>query len=168
MNWDAIGAVGEVVGAAGVILTLVYLTFTIRQNSLLLKSQSRFQILEGLHGDAFAITEEERWNFMMEVRRSESPSVEDVSRYMQIWNSFMSRLEMLYFEINDGTLPKTFESTLRFRLFTIFSIDLPNSMWPLVRNYYTEEFQEYVDSVLSDELMKEYSVDVESIANIFD
>lgn len=165
MNWEAIGAVGEVVGAAGVILTLVYLTFTIRQNSLLLKSQSRFQILEGMHGDASSVTEEERWNFMMEVRRSEMLSVEERSRYMQIWNSMVSRLEMLFFEITDGTLPKTFESTLRFRLFTIFRIDLPNSLWPLVRNYYTDEFQEYVDSALNEGLMQEYSLDLDPSAN---
>ena len=33
MNWDAIGAIGEIAGAAGVILTLFYLTKQIRQNS---------------------------------------------------------------------------------------------------------------------------------------
>ena len=33
MNWEAIGAVGELVGAAGVIATLGYLAFQIRQNT---------------------------------------------------------------------------------------------------------------------------------------
>ena len=33
MNWEAIGAVGEVVGAAGVIITLAYLASQIRQNN---------------------------------------------------------------------------------------------------------------------------------------
>lgn len=33
MNWDAIGAIGEVVGAAGVIVTLGYLAVQIRQNT---------------------------------------------------------------------------------------------------------------------------------------
>jgi hypothetical protein len=33
MNWDAIGALGELAGAAGVILTLFYLAKQIRQNS---------------------------------------------------------------------------------------------------------------------------------------
>ena len=33
MNWDAIGAIGEVVGAFGVIATLGYLAFQIRQNT---------------------------------------------------------------------------------------------------------------------------------------
>ena len=33
MNWEAIGAIGEVAGAFGVIATLVYLAFQIRQNT---------------------------------------------------------------------------------------------------------------------------------------
>jgi len=33
MNWEAIGAIGEIVGAAGVIITLVYLSVQIRQNT---------------------------------------------------------------------------------------------------------------------------------------
>jgi hypothetical protein len=33
MNWDAIGAVGEIIGATAVFLTLVYLALQIRQNT---------------------------------------------------------------------------------------------------------------------------------------
>ncbi len=33
MNWDAIGAIAELLGAIGVILTLVYLATQIRQNT---------------------------------------------------------------------------------------------------------------------------------------
>lgn len=40
MNWDAIGAVGEVLGAAGVIVTLIYLALQIRQNTQALRAAS--------------------------------------------------------------------------------------------------------------------------------
>ena len=33
MNWEAVGAVGEILGAAGVIATLAYLAMQIRQNT---------------------------------------------------------------------------------------------------------------------------------------
>ncbi len=33
MNWDALGAVGEIVGAVAVVATLVYLSIQIRQNT---------------------------------------------------------------------------------------------------------------------------------------
>jgi hypothetical protein len=38
MNWDAIGAIGEVVGAVAVFITLVYLTLQIRQNTRSVKA----------------------------------------------------------------------------------------------------------------------------------
>ncbi len=41
MNWDAIGAVGETVGALGVIFSLVYLALQIRQNSKLLTQNTQ-------------------------------------------------------------------------------------------------------------------------------
>ena len=41
MNWEAIGAVGEIIGAVGVIATLVFLAYQIRQNSSLLKNNTR-------------------------------------------------------------------------------------------------------------------------------
>jgi hypothetical protein len=40
VNWEAVGAVGEVVGAIGVIATLIFLAFQVRQNSKLLKSNT--------------------------------------------------------------------------------------------------------------------------------
>ncbi len=45
MNWEAIGAVGEVLGAIGVILTLAYLAYQIRQNTVAtqLETESNFQ-----------------------------------------------------------------------------------------------------------------------------
>ena len=33
MNWEAVGAIGEIIGAGGVIVTLVYLAYQIRQNT---------------------------------------------------------------------------------------------------------------------------------------
>ncbi|MEM7099014.1 MAG: hypothetical protein AAF541_12205 [Pseudomonadota bacterium] len=46
MNWDAIGAVGEVLGAVGVIVTLVYLALQIRQNSLTTRAEIRQSLAE--------------------------------------------------------------------------------------------------------------------------
>ncbi len=43
MNWDAIGAIGEIVGAIAVLLTLFYLSIQIRQGVKLARSQIREQ-----------------------------------------------------------------------------------------------------------------------------
>ncbi len=49
MNWEAIGAVGEAVGAAGVIASLVYLGIQIRSNTRTAKAAAYEQALTGSH-----------------------------------------------------------------------------------------------------------------------
>ena len=39
MNWDAVGAIGEIVGALAVVITLVYLAIQVRQNTRHLQAQ---------------------------------------------------------------------------------------------------------------------------------
>jgi len=52
MNWEAVGAIGELIGALVVVLTLVYLSKQIRDNSVQLKAGSVTDIA-ALFNDAF-------------------------------------------------------------------------------------------------------------------
>lgn len=49
MNWDAIGAIGEIVGAGAVVLTLIYLSIQLRQNTEALRSTAWQAIQDGEH-----------------------------------------------------------------------------------------------------------------------
>jgi len=40
INWDAIGAIGEIVGALGVIVTVGYLAIQVRQNTFASRAQT--------------------------------------------------------------------------------------------------------------------------------
>ena len=44
MNWDALGASAEAVGAVGVVATLAYLAIQIRANTAALSAQARHSI----------------------------------------------------------------------------------------------------------------------------
>ncbi len=46
MNWDAVGAIAESLGAVGVIATLAYLAFQIKGNTTALSAQSRHSLSE--------------------------------------------------------------------------------------------------------------------------
>ena len=47
MDWNAVGAIGEVGGAIGVIVTLIYLAGQLRQNTRAMRS-STYQTYSGL------------------------------------------------------------------------------------------------------------------------
>ena len=48
MNWDALGALGELVGAAAVVATLIYLSVQLRQNTRTVKLSSAQAVTEEL------------------------------------------------------------------------------------------------------------------------
>jgi len=46
MNWEAIGAVGEIIGAMAVVLSLIYLAIQVRQNSNMARAESRLRLVD--------------------------------------------------------------------------------------------------------------------------
>jgi hypothetical protein len=56
MNWDAIGAVAELLGAAGVIVSLGYLAIQIRQNTAALRGNAHEVAVEHLTGVLLHLT----------------------------------------------------------------------------------------------------------------
>lgn len=48
MNWEAIGSIAEALGAAGVIATLLYLAFQIRQNTRVAKADFFYRTVDGV------------------------------------------------------------------------------------------------------------------------
>ena len=52
INWDAIGAIGEIVGAVAVVVSLAYLAVQIRQNTKQVTEQIRALKLEGHNASA--------------------------------------------------------------------------------------------------------------------
>jgi hypothetical protein len=46
VNWEAIGAIGEIVGAAAVIGTLAYLSVQIRQTNVIAREQAHYHMLQ--------------------------------------------------------------------------------------------------------------------------
>ncbi len=50
MNWDAIGSIGEIIGATAVVLTLLYLSSQIKQSTAATTSNSMHSLLEDWRG----------------------------------------------------------------------------------------------------------------------
>ena len=56
MNWDAIGAIAETLGAGGVIMTLAYLAVQIKQNTSTVRSNSATSHTQSIQTAAHAIS----------------------------------------------------------------------------------------------------------------
>lgn len=128
MNWDAIGAIGEIIGAAAVVTTLFYLARQINDGSKQIKASSIVDLVS-LYNDAFLPIYNSRESMQIWVRGLEAPDeLPDVDR--EIFFLFMRRL-MNPFDtavslFNDGTLDR--EHFERYQVFTKNVLESPGGV----------------------------------------
>ena len=113
MNWEAIGAVGEIVGATAVVVTLIYLAVQVRHTTRATDTARRatqaasFQAASALDQD-FLLTlgkdpvTAQLWNTYL--TDPETLSTEQKRQGLYLFISFLRRLENLYFQDRLGTL----------------------------------------------------------------
>ncbi len=73
MNWEALGALGEIIGALAVVLTLVFLAIQVRQNTLAMKESNRLERAAAIDRHADSIG---RWRTSL----AESSELADIWR----------------------------------------------------------------------------------------
>jgi hypothetical protein len=57
MDWSAIGAIAEIIGAAGVVVSLMYLAYQVRQNTRATKAGTRQALADGVQRLASDVVE---------------------------------------------------------------------------------------------------------------
>jgi hypothetical protein len=153
MNWDAIGAIGEVIGAIAVVATLIYLAIQIRQNNKLLRSESR-QALVG--NDVTSLTA----NIQNSAVFAKYASGQKLRPEDQLSISFMFALDLRnrefeYFQYQNGLLDE--QTWLSYR-----QVILINHSSPLGRRWWDRVGRRFVDPKFAeevDELLKTAEVD---------
>jgi hypothetical protein len=92
MNWDAIGAVSELMGALGVIATLLYLSIQVRQNSKMMKANSKQSISDASQQLIYKMADEVE---VMQKGLFEHESLNPIE-YRKLW--FLSRAMLRGYE----------------------------------------------------------------------
>ena len=108
MNWDAIGAVGEILGAIAVLATLIYLARQIRQNT----EEMRASRVEG------TLKDQAKYNQMLaedaDLTRIYWTAVDDVNaltdderqRWIHTCSVVLRNSEVAFFHFQQGHLPE--------------------------------------------------------------
>jgi hypothetical protein len=94
MNWEAIGAIGEILGAIAVLVTLVYLAAQIRQNSQFVKAATYHSTFRARNEFNFAVAMTPELSALLVRARDDSTSFDAVER--QRFNSLMWGLFNLF------------------------------------------------------------------------
>jgi len=149
MNWDAIGAIGEVAGAIGVIVTLIYLATQIRQSNELSRSESRQALVAN---DVTSLTA----NIELADVFARLVSEGELSKQDQLRLSFMFSLDLRnrefeYFQYTNGLLDENVWLAYRQVILVNHSTKIGRIWWEEIgRGLVDPGFAKLVDELLVD------------------
>ncbi len=150
MNWEALGAIGEIVGAAGVIVTLGYLAVQIRQNTQSVRA-SAFQ--EAIRDATQSIDQLGRDADLTRIwfagmRDFEALAREEQQRFAVYCTSMFRRYEIIIYQARRGSLdPESWEGI---REHLKWAVSHPGTVawWKRARNLFNRQLREFVEQEL--------------------
>ncbi len=144
MNWEAIGAVGEAVAAAGVIASLVYVAIQIRQNTRSAREDTWHSVIRDLQQFRLLIAQDPEVArvYREGLRDLKSLNDDDRWRFGALMQSLYSILETMFRARNEPL----FQHVLR----DLFFASRPGARqwWGKGKRVYSPEFQRFIDEAI--------------------
>ena len=147
MNWDALGAIGELVGATAVIGSMLYVAVQIRQNTEesrisrsqnLLTATSDANALIATDPDLARIVKEGTFDF-------DALSALDRIRFSTFFFSFMAKFDFAYHQNLTGNIDRTFWRQTDNDIATFIQLPGTRRWWAQDKIRFSPGFREYVD-----------------------
>ena len=151
MNWDAIGAMGELIGALAVIITLLYVGRQIREANAQTQAMSRYSLIEAL-GEINLLVASSKENASVFRRGLEGQELDadETIQFFTIIGQFVNTASVLFDLHNDGLLPDNQWFLIRKDIISIFSEPGGRRFWnEQARLGVHERFRDAVDEVLA-------------------
>ena len=104
MNWEAISAVGETLGAGAVLVTLVYLAVQVRQNTAQQKREELVSIQHGQNAVVAHLLNPQVLGAYARTAEDRSPSIEDRGTCLTFVVQYLNHFQIVYEFYRDGSL----------------------------------------------------------------
>lgn len=148
MNWEAAGAIGEMIGAAAVVVSLVYLASQIRTQNRESRAASVHQVLHEYSTAISKLHEREMadvWVAAIEDFDSLGPSQR--LRFVIYLTVAVRSFEDAYFQWREGRLEDDVWHALLTSLIDVKSTEAFSRFWELRRHQFRPDFTDYIDSL---------------------
>lgn len=150
MNWDALGAVGEVGGAVAVVATLGYLAAQIRQNTRAMHSATTREVTSTAGNNLILMALDGEFAEIM--WRSNGPQPLAPSEHMRItwwYRGVFRNFENQYYQRRQGYLEEVWEG-LEHTLSLTCRLPYVRAWWPGNRDSFGASFRDLVDRLIAD------------------
>ena len=146
MNWEAIGAVGEIVGALAVFLTLLYLAVQLRQNSLIAKATIRENRTDSSQTIILALKNETEL-----LSKTEPLNEEEALRFNLLMRAMFRDAEAYSYQNRLGLLDESEWNAMRNTWRDMFSSQRVREYWEVLKAQYSILLHEDLRDILAKE-----------------
>jgi len=150
MNWDALGAIGEVSGALILIVSVIYLGRQVRESNAHARAESERHVQESWNR---ILNNETNNRDIMDVMHKGYGSLNDLndiekSIFVQTLGQKINHLEMVLRMENNGLLPKDIADT--FRKIVLLQVGTPGGLefWSLSNAFFQKLSTDYLNENL--------------------
>jgi hypothetical protein len=149
MNWEAISAIGQIVGAAGVIISVIYLAQQVRSNARQTRLASMRSMSEAFNQWLQSLAENAEFGDLYYRGMRDFASIQgaDLPRFSALMDHLFRIYEDMYYQKLEGHLDlrvwRGFEAPMR----DIIAYPGAKAWWQSRSHWFSSEFQEFIDGL---------------------
>lgn len=133
MNWDALGAIGEIVGAVAVVVTLLYVARQIRQANAQTQAQARYSFVEAYgHMNTSVVGNKAVASVFRRGLQGKDLDEDEHIQFFALIGQFLNTWSVLYDLHEDGLLPENQWTMVRKDIITMLSEPGGREFWERV------------------------------------
>ena len=149
MNWDAVGAIGELIGAVAVVISVLYLAWQVRSQVQEEKVTAIHEVSEGFREGIAATFMDRQLAELFVKAKDDAQSLGEVDRLQFV--AFIQRnyrvWEDAFYQRQEGRLDEAHWRSMERQYASLLSWPGVQWVWSIRREFYTTEFREYVDAL---------------------
>jgi hypothetical protein len=151
MNWEAIGATGELIGAFAVVITLIYVGIQVRHSAGAVRSAAANDASVALQTVYLALGSNRQASevWFTALTSPEPLSTHDDFQFMMMMHAVLLGMQNSYFLSREGTLDADYREAITTAIVAIKDLPGMDRYWRQRRGFFITGFAEYVDSLLA-------------------
>jgi len=155
MNWDALGAVAELIGALGVICSLAYLAVQIRQNTRQVRGAVYDSIVTSLSGFERPIAQDPELARIFEQAIDDWDSIDHIerARVMHLLSTLFKQFENVYYQYRQENLEPELWAGWRHLMLSYHSREGVRDWWAMRSDFYSASFRHFLETTEVDHPM---------------
>ena len=153
MNWDAIGAIGELIGAGAVIATLIYLAQQIKDSARASRSAAvtdATNVIQALYQE-LGTNSQSSEHFLKGLTDYDSMSEPEQFRWLMLMHSWFIGFQRSFFLSQEGTLDVGLRDSIGTAIVAVNHMPGLRQYWAQRRSFFQPEFVDWVEDLFERE-----------------